>query len=97
MRIDDLNAPYGEFVARAPTSVFPRGVNRTRPLGIHAVCDFTDPAIAATAVTAPAGVGQKSFFPEPSQPQALNLGTTATTVPAAHNGSAGVAAENVLS
>ena len=29
MRIDDLDAPYGEFVARAPTYVFSRGPSRT--------------------------------------------------------------------
>ena len=29
MRIDDLDAPYGDFVARAPTYVFSRGPSRT--------------------------------------------------------------------
>ena len=82
MRIEDLNAPDGEFVARAPTSVFPRRVNRTRTPGIHAISDFADPALAATAVppTAPAGVSQNIIPPARAQPRAPNFSTEALDI-----------------
>ena len=72
MRIDDLDALYGKFVARAPTSVFPRGFSQTLALGIHAVCDFTDSVLAEPAVTptAPSGTGKKIFPPAPAPPLA---------------------------
>ena len=77
MRTGNLNAPYGEFVTRAPTSVVPGGVNRARTPGIHAVCDRTDHALAATAVppNPPAGVGQNRFSHAPTQPRPPTLGT----------------------
>ena len=40
LRIDDLDGPYGEFVARVPTSVLPRGSSRTLNSSMQATSDL---------------------------------------------------------
>ena len=69
MRIDDLDAPQGEFVARANTSVFSRDASNnfataTRTDGQVAASVF---AVPAAPPLAPLGLGQNIFFPEPIQ------------------------------
>ena len=82
MRIDDLNAPCGAFVARVPTSVFQRGFSRTLTPGIHAVRYSTAPVLATPTVppTAPAGLGQNIISTAPAQPRAPLLGTAALDI-----------------
>ena len=67
MRIDDLDAPYGEFVARAPTSVFPLGSSRTLTSNMQAASDLAASVFVVPIAPplAPAGVGQKNIFPLP--------------------------------
>ena len=65
MRIDDLDAPYGEFVALAPISVFPRGSSRTLTSSMHAASDPAGSVFVVPAVPPPAsaGVGQNNVSP----------------------------------
>ena len=72
MRIGDLVAPYGEFFARAPTSVFPQGSNRVVTYSMQAASDFVASVyvVPVALPLAPAGVGEKNIFPAPAQPLA---------------------------
>ena len=72
MRIDDLDAPYGEIVARAPTSVFSRGSSRILTSSMQAASDLAASVFVMPVAPslAPAGVGQKYIFLAPAQPLA---------------------------
>ena len=72
MRIDDLDVPYGEFVARAPTSVFTRGSSRTLTSSMQAASDLAASVFVVPVAPplAPASVGQKKTFPAPVPPLA---------------------------
>ena len=69
MRIDDLDAPYGEIVARAPTSVFSRGSIRILTSSMQAASDLAASVFVMPVAPslAPAGVGQKYIFLAPAQ------------------------------
>ena len=80
---------------------FQRGVNRTRLPGIHVACEFTDPALAATAVppTAPADIGQSTIYPARAPSRAPNIGTEEldinSSAPASHRGCIGEGTDKV--
>ena len=79
LRIDDLDPPYGELVARAPISVFLRGSSRTLTASMHAASDPAASVFVVPAVPPPAsaGVGQNNVSPAPAQPLPPNLGSSA--------------------
>ena len=64
MRIDDLDAPYGEFVARAPTYVFSRGPSRTLTSSMQAASNLAASVLVVPVAPplAPAGAYQKKYF-----------------------------------
>ena len=72
MRIDDLDAPYGEFVTVVATSVFPRGSSRTLTSSMQAASDLAASVFVVPVAPplAPASVGQKKTFPAPVPPLA---------------------------
>ena len=79
MRIDDLDDPYGEFVARAPIPVFPRGSSRILTASMHAASAPAASVFVVPAVPPPAsaGVGQNNVSPAPAQPLPPDLGSSA--------------------
>lgn len=71
MSIDDLDGSRGEFVARAPTSVFPLGSSRTLTSNMQAASDLAASVFVVPIAPplAPVGVGQKNIS-APAQPPA---------------------------
>ena len=80
MRIDDLDVPYGEFVARAPISVFRRVSSRTLTASMHAASDPSASVFVVPVVPPPAstGVGQNNV----SLPPKLGSSAAELTSPA---------------
>ena len=72
MRTDDLDAPYGEFVSRAPTYVFSRGLSRTLTSSMQAASNLAAFVFVVpdTPPLPPAGADQKNISPAPAQPLA---------------------------
>ena len=70
MRFDDFHAVYGELIARAPTSVFPRGSSRILTSSMQAASNLVASVFVVPVAppVAPAGDDHKTIFPAPAQP-----------------------------